>query len=114
MKKRIFEVPSWKLSMKTTLPLSLALRIGAQRRPQVFGEFCAYIEHSPKCRMVGSCALAAIQEELGSLPTIDLWKEAEHPVSLMRLNVQDIIVSLNDCYKWSRERIAAWLKSIGL
>lgn len=44
-----------------------------------------------------------------------LLKEAKHPEMMLGRNtwtVQDIIVSLNDSYHWTREQIADWVETI--
>jgi len=99
---------------KNQLPLSLAIRIGAQRRPQVIRSMAEYIERSPHCTMSGSCALGAAYEEGFPIYSIDHTWKCIHPVTNINSFVDITITSLNDNFKWSREQIAAWLESIGL
>ena len=44
----------------------------------------------------------------------DLTQLAEHPVTGERTDYHAIIAELNDCFGWSREDIAAWLREQGL
>lgn len=48
----------------------------------------------------------------GMLPGANL--QVRHPVTYFPENLHDVIMELNDDYKWTREQIADWLESLDL
>lgn len=93
--------------------LSQAIRIGATKRPQCFGD---------AFRHGGSCALGAALEATGVRP----WSGSEndrYPTHYVQgliearfrvpLRVTQQVWKLNDVKGWSREQIADWLESQG-
>lgn len=127
----------------TTKKLSTLIREGAQLRPQVFGSAVSlldgHIDENGKldedgpCEY-GTCALGAAYEAItGQLPdntdpfettvafiqdsTDSIGAEIAYPdgtsLSTYVDQTVDVVVSLNDYYKWTREQIADYLEQQG-
>jgi hypothetical protein len=112
------------------MKLSDAIRIGAAKRPQAFGN---YISKEPG-GAVCTCALGAAYEGItGTLPPfgltlsalgdtfralagIDLETEVAPPDGNFNyaVGLDSAVITLNDGAHWSREQIADWLQGIGL
>jgi len=113
------------------MKLSEAIREGAKLRPQCFGKLFAVTDH----KIQATCAVGAAYEVLQGLPRIDTWGEVlissqyllgiNEKVGVITKGITHpetgdghddlycVIESLNDNYRWSRERIANWLSEIG-
>lgn len=117
--------------------LSTLIREGAKKRPQAFGN---YLEMTNDLNPEGvpyaysTCAIGAAYEALtGELPdyaefdrdlnertlkTVNAWSacipypEGTDPKG-GEDSVNDVVVNLNDDYRWTRERIADYLESVG-
>jgi len=105
--------------------LSTAMYKGAKLRPQGVGGYFPVGARAFNSDAVG----AAIEAKLGNLPYCleemhlsglfeklfpsAVHKYAVHPVTQKQQTVRTIAVSLNDDHKWRRERIAAWLRTLG-
>jgi hypothetical protein len=98
--------------------LSDAIRLGATFRPQCIGHLF---------RDGKSCALGAAYEAVNNSITGPrkanvlmrrfpaLKEKVRHPLtSGITDKLVCVIPSLNDAHRWTRERIADWLESIGL
>lgn len=107
--------------------LSEAIRIGAQKRPQCFDGVFRMDFQSNQYR---SCALGAALEAMFpsnndqcvSKADMKDLREALHlsenevikdPFYGTEYDICLVIMSLNDDQRWSREKIADWLESIG-
>lgn len=96
------------------------LLCGAAKRPQTYGSYFAYNDNHEIC----SCAIGAINECLTNEPyysgvcemlldhNIDISTMVKHPVTERKIELYSAIVNLNDEYRWTREQIAEWLKTI--
>lgn len=117
--------------------LSEAMREGAKQRPQAFGEYRLIEEHNGSL-VSCTCALGAAYEgmtgELPPAPPSTLWEDGclverilLRKTGISRLDrivspaepivmgfVFEIVSSLNDDHRWTREKIADWLESHGL
>jgi hypothetical protein len=111
------------------MKLSQAIRIGSKIRPQCFGKAFALMADD---ETVGSCALGAALEG-GDVIDKPLTSETAYQYARLVLqewpdldfetvpipgeSYSDSIVNgietLNDKYKWTREKIADWLESLG-
>lgn len=116
--------------------LSTCIREGAAIRPQAFGD---YISHIPleEGRWIcedRTCALGAAYEAItGKLPDPDWMQDGEVNKTIFKAcgvrgiripypqntfpgkeaYVVDMVISLNDTFKWTREQIAEYLERIG-
>lgn len=119
------------------MKLSEAIRAGAAMRPQGFHDYIRWIPDDAGNTVVCTCALgAAYEASTGQLPpSVDeldaadgptsnppsvlkqfadvLRVQVQHPLRPVQGDVAHTIVSLNDTYKWTRERIADWLEQQG-
>lgn len=113
--------------------LSICIREGAKKRPQAFEDFICEISSSDaSAPEYSTCALGAAYEHItGKLPypeddqsVIDtLYKTCglnnfrfpypESTYAGMDACIDDIVTTLNDTFKWTREEIADYLESIG-
>jgi len=115
------------------LKLSTCIREGAKKRPQAFGDFiCEIASPNTSTPEYSTCALGAAYEHItGELP----YPEDEQQVSDtlyktcglnnfrvpypevtyagMEACIDDIVTTLNDTFRWTREQIADYLESIG-
>jgi hypothetical protein len=106
--------------------LSEAIARGAELRPQAHD---AYFKVTTEG--LASCAMGAAYEAVTGYTRLadgtdnyDLisyitgtdigYVQHAHPVTGEKDDLASIIVDLNDEYTWPRERIAAWLSSLGL
>lgn len=106
-----------------------AMERGARLVPQCVGESISYDPTRP--RGIGSaCALGAAalgldlverREAWGIAYTHWLWAAlgidgwthmVAHPLTGETMSIGNTIVSLNDRHGWTRERIAAWLRTL--
>lgn len=117
------------------MKLSEAIRLGAMLRPQGRGAF--FIIARSNDGESSSCALgAAFEAKLGldtAMETVELWEaysrispkdffkifpimeeSVAHPVhkDSTAQTVFTTVVSLNDCWGWTREQIADWVESV--
>lgn len=107
------------------MKLSEAIRAGASKRPQAFGQYFIISDFDDP---ITSCAIGAAYEGNGGSPTDNLWcrrlMDETFPELLQRVtlptpyhdstDLHSGIARLNDKYRWSREAIADWLESINL
>lgn len=116
--------------------LSTCIREGAKKRPQAFGDYIRQmpVDESGWNYKNCTCALGAAYEHItGKLPQPDwlypqrtkraIYKECDvqgtripYPESVLsgaKAYVVDVVSSLNDSFKWSREQIADYLESLG-
>jgi hypothetical protein len=102
---------------KPLMPLSEAIMVGAAMTKPLRGSFYDYDDPA-----AGACALGCAKLALGQLPRNVsilgvqypfLNGDCYHPVSGEILVLYEVIENLNDHYKWSRERIAKWVASLG-
>src|SRR5688572_18647262 len=100
-----------------TMKLSQAIREGAHMHPQGNGDYVTYPEPTMKphtcvlgAAYVGLCgtlpelgAALAIERKLG----INIYDDPLiHPIAGGELSVYQVLTSLNDEHKWTREEIA--------
>lgn len=112
--------------MDKNIPLSELIRIGCKASPvQCYGELyrkddmatcaigAAHLaktgELNPQSRIGESQSCYALMA-CGADPDAPVF----HPGTSERRNLSVVILSLNDGYGWTRERIADWLESIGM
>jgi hypothetical protein len=115
--------------------LSTCIREGAKKRPQAFGDFIGEISSSgASTPEYSTCALGAAYEHItGGLPYPDyehgeyvnktIYKACglnhfrvpypEETFNGKEAYLFDVVSTLNDTFKWTRERIADYLDSIG-
>src|SRR5450631_1032282 len=98
------------------MKLSEAIRAGAHKRPQVRGEYFNVVQRDDGSEALCSCALGAAFEGLTGAVTdavtevyavlqqrFPLRVVVMHPVSGLMSPVEDVVMTLNDTYSWSRE-----------
>lgn len=96
--------------------LSDAIRIGAKAGHQM--------RHILMDSSLNSCAIGAAFIAIGTNPSdIPDWAKLNekfkiqgmirHPIKKLLMTINRVVVSLNNDYEWSRERIADWLESEG-
>lgn len=102
--------------------LGEAIRYGARLKPQYFNAYCDY-------NKTKTCALGAALDSIEMLGkgissestlsqlckrfNIDQDKSYPHPANnISNWSLFEIIISLNDQYRWSRERIADWVDEV--
>lgn len=124
--------------MQQTMKLSEAIRLGAQKRAQNFGDYVQQFQVDENSVWgpyeYRTCAIGAAYEYItGKLPQPDWLQDGKvnkaiykacgvrnvripYPDSVLpecKAYVVDVVSSLNDTHKWSREQIADYLESIG-
>jgi hypothetical protein len=110
------------------MTLSDAIRLGSMLTPKGLG---GWMDGYGRCALAAASEAAGVQPRsrydvmTGAVrPSVDysalaqrfpvLDQPALHPMRKDRADVDvcDVIWSLNDCWDWSREDIAAWLEAI--
>lgn len=102
--------------------LADAIRVGASKTQQAFGNLYKTktgLDTDRKDRAAASCALGAlyIGHPAGArLRFSEIMRSHVHsPASVYgqgRFTLQNVIVTLNDSARWSREQIADWLETL--
>lgn len=104
------------------MELSDAIKAGAKLHPQAFG----LLVTRRKGEIVATCALGAALQAAGCsvdhltetfplLASGKLWPEPPcgcFPVGHLAATVDMLITHLNDDHRWTRERIAAWVRHL--
>lgn len=111
----------------TTLKLSEAIRLGAMLKPQGSG-WLHDVERQTTCAIGAALDASGIlcndydvaytHFPLLTMPATECPAAADgrcayHPIiGVVRGNVADVIIGLNDSHKWTREQIADWVETI--
>jgi hypothetical protein len=99
--------------------LSQLIRDGAKLRPQTTE---LYFRHLPNGDCEGSCVIGAAIEaltgktrhyDIRQLPSLDKSASCPDVACRRTSDIHDICAHLNDDHKWSRERIADNIASLG-
>lgn len=95
------------------MQLSEAIRLGAMMKPQAYDSLAG--THS--CTLRAAAEAVGIQDDHGILnyPSLEsvfpiLKVVVVLPESHVRYSITNAIFLLNDCYQWTRERIADWVE----
>ena len=108
--------------MDKNIKLSELIEIGSRKTgPLTHAYVEKYVSSNKLLINWNACALGAAKiAQLGELTEdIDVKglpsvrERIKHPISQNIMAIKNIVIDLNDEYKWSRSQIAFWLKSIG-
>lgn len=92
------------------MKLSEAIREGAKRHPQIFGDLYNRVDGA----VVGSCALGAAMLMQRSFPLLQSSRVTCPACMDPRIHTRldNIITHLNDNHRWTREAIADWVATL--
>lgn len=103
------------------MKLSAAIRTGAKKRPQQFengffrkdyrGRICSCALGAPWEAVTGKTSFETGEFLYNYFP--EIWDAAQHPVTNEQSELFKVAADLNDRQKWSREKIANFVESLG-